>query len=615
MDNHQDLRQCEAILRQGSKSFHAASRLFPERLRQALAPVYAFCREADDAVDEAPATAATLTALDRRLHQVYVGTATNPVDRAFGEVVQRYDIPRAVPQALLDGFAWEVEGRSYDSLGDVEAYATRVAGTVGVMVALVLGRRDAEALARACDLGVAMQLTNISRDVGEDARMGRLYLPRDWMREEGIDPDVWLADPRFEPGIGRVVARLLRRARVLYQRADAGVARLPREARIGVRAARLIYAAIGDRIAEAGFDSVNQRAYTPWPWKLTLAMRAVPSRWWRVSQPEQHGRCTAAASQFLVAAVAGNGAALPTAPTVYLPARTSRQERIEASLRLAVGGLTGEGCPPKLARAIHDAVFPAGHRLRPLLCYAVAEAVGEDEPQLTDAAAVGLELIHSASLIQDDLPAFDDADERRNRPSIHAQHGEALAILASDALIFGGFQAIGSLAGRHAMRAGRMSTLLAMAGGAPSGLVAGQGWESEPEVELERYHTAKTAALFEAAAMLGAVANGHDPARWRAVGHHLGLAYQTADDLQDAAGPEREDAILGRPNVAHQQGRRQSLARLRRHGRLALRAVPQCSGRVQLRHKIRGLLTMFEGAAGVTPARPAGRVLASATAD
>jgi phytoene synthase len=615
MDNHQDLQHCEAILREGSKSFHAASRLLPKPLRQALAPVYAFCREADDAVDETPATAATLTTLDRRLDQVYAGTATNPVDRAFGEVVRRYGIPRAVPQALLDGFAWEVEGRSYDSLGDVEAYATRVAGTVGVMATMVLGRRDPETLARACDLGVAMQLTNIARDVGEDARMGRLYLPRDWMREEGVDPAAWRSDPRCEPGISRVVARLLQRAEVLYRQADEGIAQLPGEARIGVRAARLLYSAIGDRIAGAGFDSVTQRAYTPWTHKLILAMRAVPSRWWTVSEPKQRGRCTAAAAQFLVAAVVGNGAAPSTAPTVYLPARTSRKERIEASLRLAVGRLTNQGCPPKLARTIHDAVFPAGHRLRPLLCQAVAEAVGENEPQLTDAAAVGLELIHSASLVQDDLPAFDDADRRRDRPAVHAQHGEALAILASDALIFGGFHAIASISGQHAERAGRMSTLLAVAGGAPTGLVAGQGWESEPEVELERYHTAKTAALFEAAAMLGAVANGHDPAPWRAVGHHLGLAYQTADDLQDAAGPDQEDAALGRPNVAHQQGRRQSLARLRRQGRLALRAVPECSGRTQLRHMIKGLLTMFEGAAVINQPTPVARSLASAAAD
>jgi phytoene synthase len=603
MEHRQDWQLCESILRDGSKSFYAASRLLPLEVRRALAPVYAFCRQADDAIDGAPATSETLAALEERLDRIYDGSAAIAVDRAFGTVVQEFGIPRAVPQALLDGFSWEIEGRTYDTLAEVEAYASRVAGTVGVMVTLVLGRRDPETLARACDLGVAMQLTNIARDVGEDALNGRLYLPREWMREEGIDPVAWLASPRFEPGVGRVVARLLARARLLYRRADDGIARLPHHARIGIRAARLIYAAIGDRIAAAGYDSVSERARTSLTQKLLLAARSVPARRWNVRPGPSIGRCSSAPSQFLVDAVVGSRpVAEPTrSPTVYLPARANRVERTEASLRLALAHLTGTGCPPRLAAAIQDAVFPAGHRLRPSLCYAVAEAVGEQVPELTDAAAVAVELVHSASLVQDDLPAFDDAAVRRGRASNHARHGETLAILASDALIFGGFAAIGAVSGVHSERAGRMSALLARAGGAPHGLVAGQGWESESSIELESYHSAKTAALFEAAAMMAAVANGAEPAPWRQVGHHLGLAYQTADDLQDAHGPTREDAVLGRPNVADLDGPRASLARLRRHGRMALRAVPDCPGRQSFRDTVRGLLAMFEGdAAAVT---------------
>ena len=98
-------------------------------------------------------------------------------------------IPRALPEALLEGFAWDAAGRRYETLDEVEHYAARVAGCVGAMMTLVMGRRDPAILARACDLGVAMQLTNICRDVGEDARAGRLYLPLAWLRDNGIDPD------------------------------------------------------------------------------------------------------------------------------------------------------------------------------------------------------------------------------------------------------------------------------------------------------------------------------------------------------------------------------------------------------------------------------------------
>ncbi len=115
--------------------------------------------------------------------------ATQPWTRAFAAVVSCHEIPRALPDALVEGLAWDVAGRSYDTLAELEAYAARVAGAVGVMMALVMGTRDAGALARAADLGVAMQLTNIARDVGEDASMGRIYLPRQWLREAGIEPE------------------------------------------------------------------------------------------------------------------------------------------------------------------------------------------------------------------------------------------------------------------------------------------------------------------------------------------------------------------------------------------------------------------------------------------
>ncbi|WP_159197133.1 phytoene/squalene synthase family protein, partial [Escherichia coli] len=102
------------------------------------------------------------------------------------------------------------------------AYAARVAGAVGAMMTLIMGRRAPEIVARACDLGVAMQFTNIARDVGEDARAGRLYLPQSWLREAGIDPNTWLQTPSFTPEIAAIVQRLLDAADIFYSRATHG---------------------------------------------------------------------------------------------------------------------------------------------------------------------------------------------------------------------------------------------------------------------------------------------------------------------------------------------------------------------------------------------------------
>ena len=185
-----DLDACHAAIRVGSRTFHAASRLLPERVRGPALSLYAFCREADDAIDQSGEPRAALRTLEDRLERAYRrDPIDNAADRALADVVAKFQIPHAVPAALLEGFAWDAEGRVYDDLPALRAYAMRVAGTVGVMMSLLMGVRSPGALARAADLGVGMQLSNIARDVGEDARLGRVYLPRDWLREAGIDAD------------------------------------------------------------------------------------------------------------------------------------------------------------------------------------------------------------------------------------------------------------------------------------------------------------------------------------------------------------------------------------------------------------------------------------------
>ncbi len=271
-----DIIACRASIRGGSKSFYAASLLLPSDVRDRAYALYGFCRLADDEVDEGDDPLAACTQLNARLDAIYDGQpGSDPVDRAFADVARDCDIPKALPAALIEGFAWDAAHRRYETLSEVRAYGARVASSVGAMMALVMGVRSTEALARACDLGVAMQLTNIARDVGEDARAGRLYLPRAWFAEARIDPDQWLAKPYFDAQIAEFVRRLLAEADRLYTRARPGVALLPKRCRPAIHAASRIYREIGVVAQKSGYDTVNQRMVTSTGRKLQLAVAAM----------------------------------------------------------------------------------------------------------------------------------------------------------------------------------------------------------------------------------------------------------------------------------------------------------------------------------------------------
>ncbi len=301
-----DVAACREILRAGSRSFYAASLLLPVRVRGPASVVYAFCRVSDDAVDlvsprESPAA---VEGLRRRLEGVYAGRPDDhPVDRALAVVVDRHALPRAIPEALLDGFAWDVEGRRYATRAELYDYCARVAGTVGAMMTVLMGRRAAGVVARACDLGVAMQLTNICRDVGEDARNGRVYLPLDMLDAVGLDPDALVRAPSPSPALAAVVEYLLRDARRLYTRADTGVAMLPRDCRVAIGAARWFYAGIGEEVRRAGHDDVTRRAVVPGWRKLLALVRASAGAFSRTRVPQTGDPPPLEATRFLVEAV------------------------------------------------------------------------------------------------------------------------------------------------------------------------------------------------------------------------------------------------------------------------------------------------------------------------
>ena len=258
-----DLAACAERIRTGSYSFHAASKLLPAPVREPAFALYAFCRLADDSVDLQDEKTAAVLRLGERLDAAYAGRPENaPEDRAFTAMVEATGMPRALPEALLEGLAWDAMDRRYATLSDLRAYSARVASAVGAMMAVIMGVRDANALARACDLGVAMQLTNIARDVGEDARAHRIYLPMEWLAEARVEPANFLRDPVPSEPVRDMVRRLLAEARRLYARGEAGIPALPLACRPGIYAARHIYDGIGAEIARAGHDSVATRART-----------------------------------------------------------------------------------------------------------------------------------------------------------------------------------------------------------------------------------------------------------------------------------------------------------------------------------------------------------------
>jgi len=273
-----DLAACEAAIRERSRSFYAASRLLPRRVRDAAVATYAFCRAADDAVDDpgnAAAVRARHLATRRRLDAIYRGA---PVDtasgRAFARVVATAQIPREEPEALLDGMAQDLDVVRIPDEDALLLYCYRAAGVVGRMMSRIMGRSDPEALVRSVHLGIAMQLTNIARDVGEDAARGRVYLPAAWLAEAGGSADDVRAGRPTAP-VCRTTLRVLALADAYYRSGIAGIALLPPACRPAILSAALLYQAIGRRVAARGGDGVSSRARVGGARKAGLMLAAV----------------------------------------------------------------------------------------------------------------------------------------------------------------------------------------------------------------------------------------------------------------------------------------------------------------------------------------------------
>jgi phytoene synthase len=276
------IRECDAAIRVNSRSFALAARFLPPATRARAVVLYAWCRRADDLVDQAelPAARLALGRLYAELQLIYENKPLgDPSLDAFREVVHQSCIPRSYPEELLAGLTMDVQGQRYRSMGELLHYSYRVAGTVGLMMCHVMGVLDDEAVRHATHLGIAMQLTNIARDVREDWRRRRLYLPEDLLRAHGLDEMLHERDAdlhRFDRRqLASAVLALLDEADHYYRSGDRGMPALTAQCALAIRTARLVYAEIGAVLRERGGDALRGRAVVSTKRKLALTSLAM----------------------------------------------------------------------------------------------------------------------------------------------------------------------------------------------------------------------------------------------------------------------------------------------------------------------------------------------------
>ncbi|MBC7532189.1 MAG: phytoene/squalene synthase family protein [Oligoflexus sp.] len=288
-----------AAIQKGSLSFSFASKLFEGSIRNRVVRLYAWCRYVDDQIDNEQTSfekrMQLLQVLAKQSFDPLVSADIPPAIRAFRELRAETYIPIEHPVDLLKGMSMDLCQQRYYSLSDLEIYCYRVAGVVGLMMSHLMDVEDPSAYQHAIDLGLAMQLTNISRDVVEDARMGRIYLPEMWLENAGLalDPKVLLQTENHKV-IVPMVQMLLSRAEALYRSGDQGLKFLPFRCALAVAIAREVYSAIGHEVIKRGEEAWNSRTWIPLHRKLLLGVKGVAKVLatipFRFKQRTLHGR-------------------------------------------------------------------------------------------------------------------------------------------------------------------------------------------------------------------------------------------------------------------------------------------------------------------------------------
>ncbi|GIX22711.1 MAG: phytoene synthase [Gammaproteobacteria bacterium] len=267
-------RHCRRLAAASGSNFHLAFRFLPAPQRRAITALYAFCRLVDDAVDdEAGDGARRLAEWRAELDRLYAGRPTHPVTQALAEAVARYGLDRAYFEELLDGMAMDLQHTRYPDFKALQLYCYRVASVVGILCAHVFGFSDRRTLDYAHDLGLALQLINILRDAGEDARRGRIYIPQDELAAFGVRPEA-LQRRHTTPALQALFAHQARRARAGLENARR---KLPEADRLRQRPGMVmaaLYEALLDRIERGGYRVLEQRHRLPTVNKLVVAWRA-----------------------------------------------------------------------------------------------------------------------------------------------------------------------------------------------------------------------------------------------------------------------------------------------------------------------------------------------------
>ena len=278
--------QCRAITRHHAKTFYMATRFLPNNKQRGIFAIYSLCRYIDDLVDEAEDLvskreldyAGIRRKLDhwkRKLKDTYEGKRQdNPILLAFSDVLRNYDIPIKLPFELMEGVCMDLYKNRYESFEEVYDYSYKVASIVGLMTSEVFGYSDDEALDHAVELGIAMQLTNILRDVGEDLTKNRIYLPREDLEHFGVTEED-LFNHKMDEAFVELMKFQIDRARDYYHRSDAGIPMLAEDSRLPVYLARHNYSRILEKIEKNDYNVFDRRAYLNATEKISILPRIL----------------------------------------------------------------------------------------------------------------------------------------------------------------------------------------------------------------------------------------------------------------------------------------------------------------------------------------------------
>ena len=278
--------ECRAITREHAKTFYMATRFLPNEKQRGIFAIYSLCRYIDDLVDEAEDLVSKkeldiaginkkLDKWKQKLQDTYEGKEhDNPILIAFSDVLRNYEIPIELPFELMEGVCMDLYKNRYETFEEVYDYSYKVASIVGLMTSEVFGYSSKDALDYAVDLGIAMQLTNILRDVGEDLRKDRIYLPKEDLDQFGISEEELFAytlDDKFK----ELMAFQIDRARHFYDQSDLGIPLLSEDSRLPVYLARYNYSRILDKIEENDCNVFEHRAYLNATEKLSIVPRIL----------------------------------------------------------------------------------------------------------------------------------------------------------------------------------------------------------------------------------------------------------------------------------------------------------------------------------------------------